>query len=228
MAYKVTVASTRGPVTNSEAKEFLRLDEDIDDLQVNSLVIAATEWAENYTGRALINRTVEQHISVGKVSSSSYSSGFSVGHQSMLNDYSSPDCLELAVSPVSSFTDIKYYDDSDQETTWSSSNYYVDLISDVPKVHMRETGIFPTNLRRANSMKLTYVAGYGNTTFSVPEPIRIAILNYMTFLYEHRGEFERFPPPVPAKQLTQLLTPYRIMRFSSTPYNVGNRVGMYA
>jgi uncharacterized phiE125 gp8 family phage protein len=126
--------------------------------------------------------------------------------------------IELAASPVVAVTSIKYYDDADNETTWDASNYYVDTVATIAKIVLRDGGSLPTDLRAANGLEINFTAGYGSSPTNVPEPIRVAILQYMTFLYEHRGDFERFPAPTPPAVLDTLLRPYKIMRFGGHPY----------
>ena len=45
------------PVSRIEARQHLRLDDDVDDSQVRSYIQAGTDWAENYTNRFFISRT---------------------------------------------------------------------------------------------------------------------------------------------------------------------------
>ena len=58
----VAVEPTREPLTVIEVRDALRLDDDVDETLVMSYIIAAREWAENYTGRALMTRTLHQFI----------------------------------------------------------------------------------------------------------------------------------------------------------------------
>ena len=141
-------------------------------------------------------------------------------------DTSAPDALYYYCGNHSNMGGALTITDQDVETVWPAKNYYVDTIREPARVILRDGGSYPTELRAANALKITYTAGYGTTTQSVPEPIRIAMMQYCAFMYEHRGDFERFPPPQPPKLLTQLLQPYQIMRFSSTPYKGMVRAGI--
>lgn len=196
------------PISRNEAKEYLRLDDEVDDSQVRAYITAARIWAENYTGRKFIATTMDQFFDVAGRDP--------LLREGMRSGYSGSKIengLELAVSPLVSVSAIYSYDDSDTETLWSASNYYVDTTGMVPRIVLRDGGAWPTDLRNANGIKVRFVAGYGTSPLSVPEPIRLAILQYMTFAYEHRGDFERFPPPTPPVILSTLLQPYRVVRF---------------
>lgn len=202
------------PISRLDARDHLRLDEDLDDAQVRSYITAARIWAENYTGRAFINRTMRQYLDGAIGANDPAWEGTITGPQTLkLSKY-----IEVAKSPLASVTSIIYYDDDDTATTWASSNYYVDTVSDVPRIILRDGGAFPTDLRTFNGLEINFVAGYGASPNDVPEPIRVAILQYMTFLYEHRGDMEG-PSMAPPVILKALLDPYKIRRFGATPYS---------
>ena len=126
--------------------------------------------------------------------------------------------IELAASPAISVTSINYYNDSDTQSTWATSNYYVDTVTDLGRVYLRDGGTFPTDLRAANGLEINYTAGYGASRSDIPDDIRLAMLQYMTFAYEHRGEQEGGTPPMPPKILSTLLNPYKIIRLGVHPY----------
>ena len=183
------------PISRIEAREHLRLDDDVDDAQVRAYVLAARIWAENYTGRALITRTVAQYLDAFSEVEQPLWEGWKTGP----NIVNYQNFIELALAPAISVANIKYFTDDDTEHTWAASNYYVDTVRSPARIVLRDGGSYPTSLRAANGLKITYDAGYGATPQLVPEPIRVAMLQYTAFLYEHRGDFERFPPPNPQR-----------------------------
>ena len=219
---EIVTGPTIEPISRIEAREHLRLDDDVDDSQIRSYIMAARQWAENYTGRAFITRTVRQYLDATPVRNDPYVAGHYTGHQAAAHSTS----IELAAVPAISVTSIKSYDDGGTATTWADSNYYVDVVSDIGRVHLRDGGTWPSDLRAANGLEVNYTAGYGSSPSNVPEPIRLAILQYMTFLYEHRGDFERFPPPTPPAVLGTLLQPYKVLRFGGNPYQKVYRTGI--
>jgi hypothetical protein len=324
----------REPLTVIETRDSLRLDDDVDESLVMSYIIAAREWAENYTGRALITRTMQQWMDGFVPFDMPLWEGWKTGPD--IVNYQNH--IELALAPAISVSNIKYYNDGDaedleyavtvaggvividgasqptltlkrgstytfkqddnsntghpfkfstaehgshgggneyttgvtfngtagstgsytkivvdasapdalyyycgnhsnmggaltitdqdEETIWPAKNYYVDTIREPARVILRDGGSYPTELRAANAIKITYTAGYGATAQNVPEPIRIAMMQYCAFMYEHRGDGDGGGAPVPPKLLTQLLTPYQIMRFGSTPYKGMVRAGI--
>lgn len=219
---EIVTGPTIEPISRIEAREQLRLDDDIDDSQVRSYITASRIWAENYTGRALINTTFAQHLD-GYVDNTPepYWEGMKTG-PSLIKNISE---IEIAKAPVVSVTDVKYYKDDNTEHTWAASNYYVDIYGDVGKIVLRDNGTFPSDIRASNGIKVTFVAGYGATPNSVPEPIRMAMMQYMSFMYEHRGDDEgrkiSLSPIIPT-----LINPYKVTRFGATPYNKMIRSGI--
>lgn len=217
---KIVTGPAVEPISRVEARNHLRLDEDVDDSQVRIYIQAAVNWAENYTGRSFINRTLKMYLDGAREVDSNLWEGVRTGP----SNPNYVNYLELGATPVSSVTVIKYFADDDTETTWAASNYYVDNISEPAKIVLRSGGTYPTDLRSNNGIEITFVAGYGTSASDVPEAIRVAILQYMTYLYEHRGDFEdnTQPPSV----IRSLLDPYRVLRFSTTPYENKMKVGM--
>ena len=218
---KIITGPTAAPISRIEAKGYLRLDDDLDDPQVRSFIQAATDWAENYTGRFFISRTCSMMLNGAHQTEDLLSEGLRTGYSGVyyVNN------IELAASPVISVESIKYYSDDNTESTWDASNYYVDLYSDPAKIVLRDGGAYPTDLRSANGLEINFTAGYGQSSFSVPEAIRMAIMQYLTFLYEHRGDYEAgLQPPAITKAL---LEPYRILRFNSNPYDKILKAGVF-
>lgn len=212
----------REPLFVDDVRNYLRLDDDIEETLIISLITAARQWAENYTGRVFITRTVNQFHDSYHYPNTYIPEGFYTGIDRNLPDT----FIDLALSPIVSFTHVKAINDAGTETTWASSNYYVDTVRDVPRLVLRDGGSFPSDLRSANGLKLVYDAGYGTSPINIPDAVRMAMMQYCSFMFEHRGDFERFPPPQPPKLLTQLLTPFQIMRFSTTPYSNVLRMGI--
>ena len=82
---------------------------------------------------------------------------------------------------------IKYYGTDDTEATFSPTYYFVDTKSEPGRVALNSGQSWPgTSLRPANGICVTYIAGYGDDGYDVPENIRRAILLLIGHLYENR------------------------------------------
>lgn len=213
----VVTAATDLPLSMTETKEYLRLDEQVDDGLIRGLILSANEFVENVTHRSLITRTLKLSIdSIYEDKNSLQEGVYTAPYKRFYKNF-----IELPNSPVQSVTHVKYFDDANNESTWATSNYYVDTQREPARILLRDGGSFPTDLRKANGLEVTYIAGYGNNPSDIPESLRLGMLQYVTFLYEHRGDFERFPPPQPPSIMQTLLQPYKIYKFSDSSFSQG-------
>ena len=214
-----TTSATTDPLTYSEIRDYLRLDEGVDEQILVTLLKMSVNFVENYTGRSLINRTITLFIDgIDEVDIALWE-GMKVGPDlSLRKRY-----IELPQTPVQSVSSISSFNDEDTETTFASTKYYVDNQREPARIYLRDGEAWPTGLRVANGLKIVYVAGYGANRTDVPEAIKVALLQIIAFNYEHRGDFEgQIRTPF---MIQGLLQPYRKLSFSNNPF--GTRMGTY-
>ena len=201
------------PVSLTKAKEHLRLDDQNDDSLVRSLILAATAHIEGITQRSLVNRTYRLFIDYVHETDYQLWEGTRVGPDlSYRRNY-----IDLPRPPCVSVTHVKSYDDSDTATTFDSSKYYVDTANTPPRIVLRDGQSWPTGLRAANGIEIEYVAGYGANDTDVPEPLRLAVLQMVTHMYEHRGDYEGSAIPTPSIVNT-LVSQYKVLSFGESPF----------
>jgi uncharacterized phiE125 gp8 family phage protein len=209
----VHTAPSAEPTSDAETIAYLRTDSGVDTTLIQNLVISAREWVEFYLNRTLLNTTYQLYLDTVPEIDAPIREGIYVApYKVYLNNY-----IELPKAPVSSVTHVKYYDDADSASTWATSNYYSDLISEPARIVLKDGGSFPTDLRNANGIEVQYVAGYGSSRSDIPEPIRMAVLQYVAHLYEHRGDTEAKTVEPPA-MIKSLLQPYKIDRFGVSSF----------
>ena len=203
----VTTEPTTEPVSLQEVKQYLRVEDSTDERVIRPFIKAARMFAEQHTGRALISQTFTMFVDAYDDMSDPLWEGTKTGPY--LNYYKN--YIQLPNPPVTSVTSVSTFNDEDTETTMAASRYYVDNVREPARVVLRQGETFPTALRVANAIKVVYVAGYANA-HSVPEPIRMALLQHISFLYEQRGDnmdylnTKSIPPMIKA-----LLQPYVII-----------------
>ena len=158
------------PLTVAEAKLHLRVDISEDDVYIGTLITAAREWVENYLDRTLITT------------------------QLILRAAEFPtEELELPRPPmVASGTAtavVITYTLADTTTaTLSTALYRVDRTSTPGNVAPIINGTWPSDvIEDANAVAVTYWAGYGPTSASVPATIRHAMLMLIGHWYESRS-----------------------------------------
>ncbi len=141
-----------------------------DDL-LNDLIVASREYAEHFTGRALINRTWTGY----------------------LDTFPRGNWIVMPQPPLSSVTSVKYREynytgtDPYDWTEFSSDYYITDNTRYKGRIVLAYGKSWPSfTAYPASPIAIEFVAGYGATSASVPESIRRAILLYAATLYEFR------------------------------------------
>ena len=217
---KVNTYPANEPIATATAKTFLRVDGSSEDTLIDSLIKSARMFCEEYTGRTLINTTYDFYMDGFSEIDTRLWEGTRVGPDITLRKR----YIELPRPPLSTVTSIYTFDDSDNETVFSSSKYYVDNVSEPAKIVLREGESWPTSLRVANAVRIRYVAGYGSQSSDVPDALITGMKEHISFMYENRGDSDIQSMPLIAKQLYQ---PYRILKFSTNPFannNLGSQI----
>ena len=164
-ATEMTSGPAVEPLTVSEAKAHLRVDHTTDDSYIESLIKAARRSAELFQGRAYITQTWKVY----------------------LNTFPSAAAIAIPYAPLQSVTSISYVDLNGNTQTLSSDLYQVDTKSMPGQVVLAPLASWPsTQTDKVNAVTITFVAGYGNTSASVPEHIRHAIRLILSDFYQHR------------------------------------------
>lgn len=175
------------PVSAQDLDTQLRGDgvlESVDSDLLESLIVAAREYVELFTRRALVNQTWTLYLDnwPSRPSSLGWWDGVREGSLSM--GYS--DHLELPTGPLRSVTSIKTFHLDNTEEVFASSNYFLDLNSNPGRVVLNPGAVWPTATRSLNSIEVVYVAGYGEAATDVPAPLRLAVKMLAAHWYENR------------------------------------------
>lgn len=140
-----------------------------DDL-LTALIVAAREWAEKFTGRALITQTWTAYLS----------------------DFPAGDWIELPYPNLLTVTSVKYRDctwTTGDWTTWAATNYIADTTRWKGRVHLAYGISWPSiTPYPVDAVAVEYTCGYGATAASVPQTIRDAIKLYASTRYLHPQE----------------------------------------
>lgn len=192
MIYSVVTAPVSEPISLSKAKDHLRIDHSEEDNYILSLIGSAREYAENFTRRALMTKTVDFKL-----------------------DSFPTDLIEVSQPPLQSITSISYIDTNGVTQTWDSSNYIVDSTSQPARITPAYGQVFPSTRCQINSITIRAVIGYGDTG-DIPNQIIQGMLQLIGHLYEHRESVDLGRPLNEVPMTTKyLLEPYRDLRFYS-------------
>lgn len=161
MSLRLVTPASALAVSLSEAKLHLRVDGTDEDTLITALITAATETAEQITGRAIMPQTWEL----------------------TLDEF--PAVIELTRVPVASVTSVTYVDTAGVTQTLTGTrlrnvdDYASALI--VPAYNAE----WPDTLVDVDTVKVRFVAGYVNAA-AVPEPVKSWIKLNVAAAYENR------------------------------------------
>ena len=190
MIFKQITEPAVEPLDLSQIKTYHRVNGDDQDAVMGVLMVAARQVVENYTGRSLITQTWE----------------------GVTGQWGQR--LSLAAS-LQSVTSVKYYDVNGVLQILDPASYRVFNHGLVGEIHA-VTGVnWPSVQTRPDAIQVTFVAGYGDTSESVPKPIWQA----MMLLFGHFFENREATTPVAVRELpmfggrdtvSALLAPYKV------------------
>ena len=150
------------PITLDETKEWLRVDGTDQDATITALMEAATEWAENYTRRAFVDREIETTFS-----------NFPPVH---VDAY-------LPKPPVAQIAAITYVDSDGTAQVFDETTVTIEKLTGLARVDPDAAEDWP---QAVFSAQFIYTAGYGPTSANVPAEIKTAILIAVAQMFEVR------------------------------------------
>lgn len=168
-----------------EAKLYLKIDTNDDDVLITSLISAAEQTIERFTGRKLL------------ISDFRY----------VLDDAENE--IIIPFSPLQEITKIEVVAEDGTVSEVDSSIYDVDLSPDqLGRIKLKPEYSWPDH-RGFASFIISGKAGYGTDASSVPAPLKTAILIALAILYENRGQVES---QTLIDSISGLCWPYRVLR----------------
>lgn len=177
------------PVSTAEAKTHLRVGHSSDDTYIDALVSTARQVIEARTGMRLFTQTVElradsfDELGLGHVSYPP-----TAGYRSTGNWYSSDnDVISLRCAPVQSVDSVKYYSSSNVDSTFSSDDYWTDLVSVPCRIQVTSSDVWPTTNNRIGNVRIRMTAGWSDTA-DIPEIFKTAIKLLVGHYYENREQ----------------------------------------
>lgn len=160
----IKTAATVEPLTLSEAKLWLRIEDDetIEDSLITGLITASREWVESHCNICLTTTTIVEHY----------------------------DCwyrlMKLNRNPIA-VTSIKYLSGGTYETL-ASSSYTLDQYSTPARIRIQNDISLPTADVDVNAIEVEYTAGYGATAAAIPAQIVQAVRLKLASMYSHRED----------------------------------------
>lgn len=176
-AIRVTVPPAIEPVSVEQVKSMLGITSDTKDAMIAMQITIARSLAEEFTGRAFITQTIQLQIDRFPPGRVPWWDGTI---QAPLRAFISQEPLLLPRPPLVTVTSVQYYDESNTLRTIASSSYYVDSITEPARVVLNPGQSWPSDVRDRAAVLITYNAGYGSTSPSVPPAIQQAIIAHVS------------------------------------------------
>lgn len=170
MGLRLITAPLTTPVSLVEAKSHLRVDHSYEDDLITTYIKAATDYAEKFLGRALVDQTWE-----------------------LVLDEFPEDEIKIPKPPLIEVLSVHYNDAAGADQVVAAADYYVDSASEPGWVVTQNNASWPTTLDAINSVSIRYRAGYidnsnSPATGNLPDAIRSAIFLTIGSFYANREQ----------------------------------------
>ena len=173
------------PVTLTEMKQFLRIDGDDENELLSTFLETAVTSAEQFLRRSLITQTWKLTLDrFPELANGRYADFEGMIERPVSYVLNQAGEIYLPRGKANSVTSLVTYDDSNTTSTFSASNYTLNTATD--RISLNSGQAWPGALRDRAAVEITYVAGYGLTSASVPQPIRTAIMMAAGKIYDER------------------------------------------
>jgi hypothetical protein len=196
---KVQTPPSGYAVSVAEMEAYLVLTPGQDTALLQSLILAATDFMQEYLGRSLQTQTLrlvkDGFAEFADDNLLRLGPGVHTGSVPFI--LGGGNYLDLPRGPVQSVTSITTFDRANQPTVFSASAYGVDTAGD--RIYLNEGRVWPDNLRDFAAVQVDYVAGY--TT--IPAAILQGLKQHIAAMYECRGACEM------PQAVQRIVMPYR-------------------
>lgn len=196
---KLVASEATAFFTQMYLRDYVRVDDEIDDQLIMDMGYAATDIIAKETGRTVSPTPSTWQLALDNAPNSE-------------KPY-----IELLNPPIVSISSVKVYNSKNEESVLDSSDYMLDDFSMVPKLVFLDY-TFPNDLRSVNSIIIEYTAGYGSIA-DTPQALKIAISEFFAFMYEHKGDDETGIELKLTPAFFDNLNPYKVTRFSTSVYD---------
>jgi len=185
MAMVLITPPAARPVSLAEAKEYMKIENTIDDQLINDLIEQSVSHIQNLTSHKLITQS----------------------WRVFFDDLPENKILAIPLAPVIAPIEVRYYDEAGDAQVISDTDYEFDIYSNPARLRIKTLQIFG---HRLNGLEVDVQVGFGTAGVDVPGDLIRAVLVTISHWYEFRGAVHPDDQPLstPAS-LNKLLAPYR-------------------
>jgi uncharacterized phiE125 gp8 family phage protein len=191
MALILTAGPSAEPISLAEARAHCRVDGDMEDTLIASLILAARLHIERCLDVALISQSWSL----------------------FLDRWPDRGHVGLPLAPLLSIDAVRLYGPTGSSMSLDPALFDVDAFSRRPRLCRRDGQSWPLPGRGANGIEIAFTAGYGLAPDDVPMPLRLAVKLLVAHWHEAREPvlLGETADPVPTS-IAALLGPYRAVK----------------
>lgn len=186
MDWTLVEAPTEDPVDLAEAKKHCKVEFSADDGEIDTLIEAARDAAEQYLGRGLLTQKWDL----------------------VLCGWADELWLPMA-APLQSVEYIKYYDTAGTLQTLATTVRTVETVSEPGRILLAPNQIWPTHQTRQDAISIRYQVGWDDVS-KVPSGIKLGMLLLIGHWYKHREAFLTSSIHELPKGVEALWAPHRV------------------
>lgn len=206
-SFVIKTPPVASPISLEDTKRFGRLDSMDEDNLIELFILAATQAAEEYLGRALMQQTIVLKMD------------WFPGVVALLPRFLATSALPVPLvrPPLVEVTEVRTMAEDDTVLqVWPLDGFYW-LKSEPAKLVIRRGSVPPINVERyREGFEIEYTAGYGEPAATIaqqraaiPAPIRMGLMLWTSVMYSQRGRAAANEPPADVRPL---LDPYKVVR----------------
>jgi uncharacterized phiE125 gp8 family phage protein len=190
MALVLTSGPAQEPLSLSDVKAHLRIDNSAEDVLLSSLMLTSRLHVEASLNLALITQS----------------------WMMVLDRWPACDFVEIPMSPLQAINEVRVKTSANTVVAVPATTYLVDIASKPPRLVWNMVARTDPGIK-AGGIEIDFTAGFGSTGASVPSPLKHALLLLTAHWYEHRDPVEigssaaRIPEAV-----SDLIQPFRKIR----------------
>lgn len=220
MGLSRTTPPQREPLEIDDVKTHLRVDGDDENALIEFLIAGAREYAEKFTRRSFLTQTWT--LTLDEFPGRHFFPWFVDGGFNRRLEYKrhhEANVIRLEYCPVQTISFIKYYDPFGNLVTMDPTAFQFANNTEIePRIVPAPlTTWSPTQTGRLEAVQIQYVAGYGDTPDTVPQPLKNAMLLHIGTAYQNRESSIVGPnsADLPSdNRVDQMLGIYRAFSFS--------------
>ena len=196
MAVVVSVGPTVEPILLAETKEHLKVENNVDNVLITNLIIAAREHAEMITRRSFTTQTLklfmDEFLPFGGIRSVIHHNHeedvtFNNHPDNNWFQHERSDVIFLPRPPLVSVASVQFIDEDGVTQTFAASKTDVDTNSQPGRIVPAFGETWPDTRNVQNAVTITYDSGFGAAS-AVPQTIKQALFMMIGGWFENREE----------------------------------------